>query len=345
MTRSLTLIVDAADAGLRVDIVLGRRVSGLSRRAARALGLRGRIRVDEVKSPPSRIVRAGDAVRIELAPDDAEPRALVVLAVTDDFVYVHKPAGIHTHRLGPDEPAALADGVAHQFPECTSASAEPREGGAIARLDRATSGVVAFARSADAWRRGRAAMADPRTRKHYVAITRGVPTPAWPPALPEAVVALDAARWWEHWHVLPQPQSVVPVRLTVALGRGTDRRRVAVRQDGRTSHTVLTPLATNASGHTVFAVALGRGFRHQIRVVLAWLGTPIAGDARYGAPADDDAPVLMLHCGELDLSACCAGEQRVVAPPDPRAGVGSADLNAWLQDPTWRPFAAQGSAW
>lgn len=344
MRRSITLIVDAADAGLRVDVVLGRRISGLSRRAARALGLRGRIRVEDERSPPARVVRTGDCVVIDVGQAEPEALALVVLSTTDDFVYVDKPTGIHTHRLGPDEPSSLADAVATRFPECAGASEDVREGGAIARLDRETSGVVAFARSPAAWRRGRDAMVDPRARKHYLAVARGVPATPWPPALREAARVADEPRWWEAeaWQALPQPQSVVPVRLTLELGRGTDRGRVAVRFDGRTSHTVVTPLATHPRACTLFAVALGRGFRHQIRVALAWLGLPIAGDSRYGA-TDDDAR-LMLHCAELDLSACCAGEQRVAALLDPARGIAPDHLAALLHDPTWRPWASSDGA-
>ena len=34
-------------------------------------------------------------------------------------------------------------------------------------------------------------------------------------------------------------------------------------------------------------VALARGFRHQIRAQLAWIGLPIMGDPLYGGAEDD----------------------------------------------------------
>jgi 23S rRNA pseudouridine1911/1915/1917 synthase len=350
MSGEITLVVEAADAGQRVDVVLGRRVAGLSRRAARALGLRGRIRIADERSPPSRAVKAGDVVTVELrdavAPHDGAA-SLVVLAQTDDFVYVDKPAGIHTHRLGPDEPPALADAVVERFADCASASRDPREGGAIARLDRETSGVVAFARSARAWRLGRAAMSDMAARKHYLAVCTGVPAEPWPPAAqsleriePAADAMSEMTAWWIHWPSLPQPRSIAPARLRLSLGHGTDRGRVAVRADGRATTTVLAPLATRDGARTLFAVTLGRGFRHQIRVVLAWLGLPIEGDVRYGS-ASGDAP-LLLHCAQLDLSACCAGEQRVAAPlPAHWADAGLASPAA---APSWQPFAGTRGA-
>ena len=330
MTRSrLVWVVGPQDAGVRADVVLGRRVAGLSRRAARTLARAGALRIDGRPAAPWHHVTPGEQLIVEFEDDDTEPAPLHVLASTQDFVYVDKPAGVHTHRLRPDGPAALADAVIRQFPECGSASEDPREGGAIHRLDRATTGVLAFARNAPAWRRGRAAMADPATAKLYLALVCAPGPLRWPPQPDLCRIDPPASAWW-FVEVLPQPQSATLVRLDLPLGLGPRRESVVVRPDGRPTHCEVVALAATderqPDGRTraLLAVALGRGHRHQIRVHLAWLGLPIEGDSRYGGvgnvtlgpPAlrSSDTDMLRLHCAALDLRASCPGEARVAAP-------------------------------
>jgi tRNA pseudouridine32 synthase/23S rRNA pseudouridine746 synthase len=62
------------------------------------------------------------------------------------------------------------------------------------------------------------------------------------------------------------------------------------------------------------------GRMHQLRVHLASIGRPIAGDARYGgALAVDGVPVprLMLHAAALRFPHPSGGSQRIEAPTPP----------------------------
>jgi 23S rRNA pseudouridine1911/1915/1917 synthase len=323
-------VTAAEDVGERADVVLGRRVATLSRRAARALALGGALRCNGKRVPPSQRVALGDRLELAITPSVTMLETPRVLAVSDAFVYVAKPSGLHTHRLRPDQPAALADLVAALHPECALASPEPREGGALHRLDRGTSGVVAFARSRVAWDAGRAAITDARSVKLYAALCITEAAPSWPPrAGPELVPAPAPPLPAD----LPRPQAMAPLRLSLLLGRGASRDTVAVRADGRTTESIIVPLASAAvpdGGERVLvALRLLEGHRHQARVHLAWLGMPIEGDARYGPGPG----ALALHCSALDLSACCPGEQRVDAPVPPslRARLDELGLRPWAQ--------------
>ena len=309
------MIVDEdVDVGERADVVLGRRMPGLSRRVARALALRGALRCNGVRVPPSHRVAKGDRLELEVAATPAvdPPR---VLACTDAFVYVDKPADMHTHRLRPSDPPALADAVALVHPECATSSDDPREGGALHRLDRETTGVVAFARSPAAWRAGRAAIVHSTTLKLYVALCETPRAPTWPPRTTPELVPVDGADHLPFPYDLPRPRAVSPLALTLSLGRGASKDLVAVREDGRPTTSILVPLAAappqdDGNGRLLLALQLHGGHRHQARVHLAWLGVPIEGDARYG----HGRGALALHCSALDLSASCPGEQRVDAP-------------------------------
>jgi 23S rRNA pseudouridine1911/1915/1917 synthase len=294
---TLACTAEPADAGERADVVLGRRLPGLSRRVARELALAGRLTVDGRRAPPSHRVRAGERLALTVAATSPlttlEP---TLLATTPHFVYVDKPSGLHTHRLRPTDPPALADWVAARFPGCATASADPREGGAVHRLDRGTSGVVAFARTAEAWTAARAAFAAGRVGKRYLAVTTWPPEHPWPPPSgPWLTLAGDT------------------VEISAPLGPGPGADRVAVRPDGQPARTRVAPDSPPGPQRR-FVLDLLTGRRHQARVHLAWLGLPIVGDELYGgAPG----PRLCLHALALDLSAAVPGETPVHAPVPP----------------------------
>jgi 23S rRNA pseudouridine1911/1915/1917 synthase len=294
-----TVVVEEADAGERADVVLGRRIPALSRRLARTLARAGKLRVDGRKSPPSTRVAVGARLELELdvgSHDDTAAEQLAtldVLAITERFVYVRKPAGVHMVALAPAQPGVLATAVAAQFPECAEASIDPREGGAVHRLDLPTSGVVAFARSREVWLTARAGFTDELVEKHYLAVSLGGDD-AWPPALPA-----NGLRGW----IEPAPDSAESVaKLVAKLGLGADERvawepirvraalgrdgaqRSAVRLDGRRASTVVTPLA-RSNGYLLSHLLLETGRRHQARVHLAWIGRPIRNDVTYGHEA------------------------------------------------------------
>lgn len=297
-TTRLACVADPEDEGARADVVLGRRIAGVSRRVARELALAGRLTVDGRRAPPSHRVRAGERLELAVsaAPAVAAPGPELLVA-TDAFVYVVKPAGLHTHRLRPDDPPALADRVAVRFPECAAAGLDAREGGAVHRLDRGTSGVVAFARTRAAFVAAREAFAAARVGKRYMAVTTCPIDHVWPPP-PDAWIA---------------PVSPDAVEVRAPLGPGLGRDRMAVRRTGQPALTRVEPQGPPGP-RRLWSLELSTGRRHQARVHLAWLGLPILGDELYGGELADR---LYLHALRLDLSAAIAGELPVTAPLPP----------------------------
>jgi 23S rRNA pseudouridine1911/1915/1917 synthase len=261
------------------------------------------------------------------------------LAVTDQFVYVAKPRDVHTHRLRPDDAPSLADGVVQAYPECAGASSDPRECGAVSRLDRETTGVVPFARSRKAWLAARAGLSEGRVAKLYVALCDcdegwppNVPTPAWADHEEQHDMGAGALG-------LDPAPGMAPLRVRAPLGHGISRAEVAVRADGLDTESVIWPVAgaTSANGKaSLLALELRTGRRHQARAHLAWLDCPVVGDHLYGARciSDSDSDVLMLHGIRVDLGEVCPGESPVIASP-PRSfltGLQAAGVS-------WRPSA------
>ena len=304
---AVQLVVPAEDDGVRVDTFLAHAVPALSRRHAKALAKDGGVRREGRVLLGSATVHVGDVLEVELPAHPAGPLPHAqVLHEDARFLYLHKPAGLHTVRLRPDDPPTLADVARAIDPGCETASPDPREAGAVHRLDRSTSGVVAFARTPEAWTWGRAALAG--AWKLYLAQADAPPS-RWPPA-PSAQVTphLSPPRW--------PPDTTVPrpptggVRITwplLAVGPRGHRMRVDARGRGAESWVWCVDRE-----RSLFAVELVTGLRHQIRAHMAELGLPLAGDGLYG-DAPTDAPAR-LHAWAYQLGP---QEAVVVAAPPP----------------------------
>ncbi len=139
----------------------------------------------------------------------------------------------------------------------------------VHRLDRGTSGVIVFARTADAHRRLSQAFEAREVGKRYLAVVDG-----------------HLAR--------PTGEVTEPLR---TFGSG----RVGVDPKGSEAVTRYRRLE-RLEGADLLEVEPLTGRRHQIRVHCYALGHPVLGDTRYGAVRPvGGAPRLMLHAVELRL--------------------------------------------
>ena len=87
-----------------------------------------------------------------------------------------------------------------------------------------------------------------------------------------------------------------------------------VRDEGKRAITIVEPV-TASEGGSVVALTLRTGRTHQIRVHLAAIGHPLAGDWLYG---QRNAPRPMLHSGELALRHPVTGDLLRIAAPIPQ---------------------------
>jgi 23S rRNA pseudouridine1911/1915/1917 synthase len=151
----------------------------------------------------------------------------------------------------------------------------------LQRLDRGTSGVIFFSKRAGVNGRLTRQFARREIHKTYLAICEGV---------------------------LAERRTI-----DAPIGR-TGTITFAVREGGKRAVTHVAPIASSTSG-SVVEIALETGRTHQIRVHLAAVGHPVAGDWLYGAA---NAARPMLHAAALELRHPLTGKRlRVVAPlPD-----------------------------
>jgi 23S rRNA pseudouridine1911/1915/1917 synthase len=150
----------------------------------------------------------------------------------------------------------------------------------LQRLDRGTSGVIFFSKRADVNARLTRQFTRQRIRKTYLAICDGE---------------------------LARPRTVdAPI---ARVGTIT----FAVRGDGKRAVTHVTPVASSKAG-SVVEIVLETGRTHQIRVHLAAIGHPVAGDWLYG---DKNAARPMLHAAALAMVHPLTGQPLRIAAPLP----------------------------
>ncbi|MEM7137104.1 MAG: RluA family pseudouridine synthase [Myxococcota bacterium] len=255
------------DVGERVDIVLVRRVAGLSRDRAKVLFSQGLVRVNGSRVKKSHRVVGGDRITLAAIPAsvdfDAQPddsHGLRVIEETRDFVIVDKPVGVPSHPLVAAEVGTVANALVARYPEMRGVGYHRREPGIIHRLDNDTSGLILAARHARAFDALVSLLRQGRIDKHYRATCIGE---VQAPQVIRSPIATDP-------HNRRRVRACVDAREAKRLGAQPAVTEV-LQSTLESSGSIVDARATNAR-------------RHQVRVHLASIGHPLLGDELYGAP-------------------------------------------------------------
>lgn len=236
-------------------------------------------------------LRPGDTVEADVAPPPADPRApapraapLSVIHEDADVVVVDKAAGVVTHPAPGHETGTLVEAVLARYPEIAGVGSERRPG-VVHRLDRDTSGAIAFARTNAAYYALTEQLRRRTLRRFYLAVAEG--------SFDEDEGTVEAP-----------------------IGRdGRDRKRMSVRPDGRPARTRYR-VVERFRRAALLEVSLETGRTHQIRVHLAHIGHPVVGDGVYGRGRIPFARQA-LHAHRLVFVSPSGGRRVEVVAPIP----------------------------
>ncbi len=243
--------VGPAEAGKRLDQALAGLFPGFSRSRLQDWVRQGRVRVEGAVRRPRDKVRIGE--RLVLTPEYADqvacrpqPIPLDIRFEDEHLLVVNKPAGLVVHPAAGNPDGTLQNALLHHDEFLIRL---PRAG-IVHRLDKDTSGLLVVARSPLAHKSLVEQLQARSVKREYLAVAQGVFTGGG---------------------TLDEP-----------IGRHPRQRtRMAVVADGKPAVTHYRVLA-RYRGHSLLQVNLETGRTHQIRVHLAHIRHPLAGDPQYG---------------------------------------------------------------
>ena len=292
---SRVLTVEDAAAGMRLDRWLATAVPDLSRVRVQALIDEGHVRVGGATPKPAHRLRGGEAVEIEIPPAppqelEPEPMALTIVHEDAHVLVVDKPAGMVVHPGAGVSRGTLAAGALAHAPEIAGVGGQRRPG-IVHRLDKGTSGLLVLAKTTLAYHALVAQLAAREVTREYLAIVHG--------RLARAEGRVDAPIGRDPHH----------------------RQRMAIRPpgEGRRAATRFR-VRERFRQFTLVECRLETGRTHQIRVHLASLGHPVAGDVTYGR-GQPDLPVgldgVALHAARLAFVHPVTQERMELSAPLP----------------------------
>jgi 23S rRNA pseudouridine1911/1915/1917 synthase len=248
---------------------------------------RGEVEIGDARVAGDFILQPGHTIVWHRPPWDeaAVPTEFEIVHEDESILVVNKPSGLPTMPAGGFLDQTLLTLVRQQHPKASP----------LHRLGRYTSGLVLFARTADAASLLAKAWRDHDVKKTYRALCHGTPR--------TQTFSIDAP-------IGPVPHPML----------GTVQ---AFSEDGKPSHSVATVLETRQD-QTLFSVEITTGRPHQIRIHMAFAGHPLVGDPMYeaggglkphpGLPGDGG---YLLHAERLEFVHPITGQRMTVtaAPP------------------------------
>jgi 23S rRNA pseudouridine1911/1915/1917 synthase len=291
------LRVPDSAAGERLDRFLASVPQIGSRAAAERLLRGGGVLVDGSARPKSTRLAGGEELEFD-APGPVvstlEPEAMELAVPYEDehLLVVDKPAGLVVHPAPGHTQGTLVHGLLAYDVE---GGEEPERPGIVHRLDRDTSGLLVVARSPEAHRRLQEMVQARAVTREYLALVAGRPR--------SRRGSIDAPIGRDRND---------PLRHSL----DTDSPREAV------THFEVEELLRR---HALLRVTLETGRTHQIRVHLAAVDLPVAGDPLYGRAGDLGLERQFLHAARLAFPHPMTGEPVDVSSPLP------ADLESALE--------------
>ena len=234
------------------------------------------------------IVHTGDVVSVALS--ERAPREDLYCEHTarpnivyedDDLLVLNKPAGVAMHPKADD---ASAPSLAAMLTGYLGEGSVPHF---VSRLDKGTSGLLIAAKSGYVHDRLRRALHSDNLRREYRAVAVGAVTP-------------------DHG-VIDAP---------IGRADGSIIRR-CVRADGLPSLTEYETLQTSER-FTLLRLRPQTGRTHQLRVHMAYLGYPLAGDWLYGTEDKNLIARPALHSYELWFTQPITGQELHFTAPIPQ---------------------------
>lgn len=276
------------DAG-RVDKVLAAETAYTRSQLQRWLK-EGRVKIggkvpkanQKIASGEHYLIDIPEVKELELKPEDLP---LEIVYEDDDVAVVNKPQGMVVHPAAGHPDHTLVNALFFKIKDLSGINGVIRPG-IVHRIDKDTSGLLMVAKNDFAHQSLAAQLKEKSTQRKYVAIVHG--------------------------H-LPNEKGVIEA----PIGRSKkDRKQQAVVADGRPAVTHFKVLEEYPD-YSLIELQLETGRTHQIRVHMAYIGHPVAGDPLYGPKKTLKGHGQFLHARLLGFRQPHTGQLLVFEAPVP----------------------------
>lgn len=287
MEAVITYTVPPQEEGATVRHILRAKLHFSSHAISRLVRVEHGILVNGQDAHTPKVLRAGDVLAVKTA-DQRPPKTAItpgnwplpVVWEDEHLLAVNKPAGMTAHASNflPDTPTVAG---ALAWERGTDFIFHP-----VNRLDKGTTGLMVIAKSGYVHDLLRRSLHTPSFRREYRAVCVGCP---------------------------------VPETGTVDAPIGRDERSTVarmVRPDGASAVSRYEVLE-KGGGLSLLRLLPETGRTHQLRVHMAYLGCPLAGDWLYGTEDPALIPRPALHSWALELVHPVTGEVLCLTAPVP----------------------------
>lgn len=206
----------------------------------------------------------------------AEDIPLEIVFQDEDVAVVNKPQGMVVHPSAGHTSGTLVNALLYHVKDLSGINGVLRPG-IVHRIDKDTSGLLMIAKNDDAHTKLAAELKDKKSLRKYWAIVHGN---------------------------LPNDRGVIEA----PIGRSEkDRKKQAVTAKGKEAVTRFQVLE-RFGDYTLVELTLETGRTHQIRVHMAYIGHPVAGDEAYGPRKTLKGHGQFLHARTLGFTHPRTGE-------------------------------------
>ncbi|MBR5310887.1 MAG: RluA family pseudouridine synthase [Oscillospiraceae bacterium] len=292
MNKIVITVPEDAD-GARADKFLAEAIDHLTRSALQKLIAAGNVEIEGKAISKSRVIKEGEDITV-IVPDavsldvEAEDIPLDIYYEDDDLLVVYKPKGMVVHPAPGNHNGTLVNALLWHCRESLSGINGVLRPGIVHRIDKDTSGLLLVAKNDFAHVSLAAQIKEHSLNRIYQTIVYGVN--------------------------LPEEGDV-----DAPIGRSTkDRKKMAVIDGGRSAQTHYS-VVKRYVGFTHMQCKLKTGRTHQIRVHMAYIGHPVAGDAVYGPKnVITQLEGQCLHAGTIGFIHPRTGEYMEFTAPLPK---------------------------
>ncbi|HFI0536147.1 TPA: RluA family pseudouridine synthase [Streptococcus suis] len=266
--------------GVRLDKALS-ELTELSRSVANDQIKAGQVLVNGQVKKAKYTVQEGDIITYQVPEIEeidyvAEDIPLDIVYQDEDVAVVNKPQGMVVHPSAGHTSGTLVNALLYHVKDLSGINGVLRPG-IVHRIDKDTSGLLMIAKNDEAHTKLAAELKDKKSLRKYWAIVHGN---------------------------LPNDRGVIEA----PIGRSEkDRKKQAVTAKGKEAVTRFQVLE-RFGDYTLVELTLETGRTHQIRVHMAYIGHPVAGDEVYGPRKTLKGRGQFLHARTLGFTHPRTGE-------------------------------------